>query len=192
MPSLAGKLVKLAGVKGSLKVSKIPLVPSLATSTAAASAHTLRKTASQTKIVIRRDSPSGDEADRPPTRRIVETSGPKVRFDEAEGDQEQMPTPPNSQSPPRKKTTAAGKGKGKAEVRSCGPCFPFPARSLTASRSSSRRLRVKSRSLVHQANLLPPPPLAAPRARPSLPVLLTLLKFLRLAADPPSRLSLQL
>ncbi|BGP32539.1 hypothetical protein JCM10296v2_004320 [Rhodotorula toruloides] len=154
VPSLAGKSARLAGAKGgSLKVSKIPLVPSIASSTANGGGRTLRKTASQASIVIRRDSPSGDEQDAPSTGRDEQTTGPKVRFDEAEDDEEQMPTPPNSQSPPRKKTTAAGKGKGKAELLA-PPSSQSQTRSSGKSTTASRRT---SRSPI------PPGPSHAPQ-----------------------------
>ncbi|EGU11706.1 Proteophosphoglycan ppg4 [Rhodotorula toruloides ATCC 204091] len=155
VPSLAGKSTRLAGVRGgSLKVSKIPLVPSIASSTASGSARTLRKTASQATIVIRRDSPSGDEQVAPSASRDEQTSGPKVRFNEAEDDQEQMPTPPNSQSPPGKKTTAAGKGKGKAELLA-------PSSSQSQTRSSGKSTAAASRRTSRSP--IPPGPSHAPQ-----------------------------
>ncbi|CDR40314.1 hypothetical protein NBRC10512_007637 [Rhodotorula toruloides] len=156
VPSLAGKSASLAGAKGgSLKISKIPLVPSIASNTANGGGRTLRKTVSQATIVIRRDSPSGDEQDAPSAGRDEQTSGLKVRFDEAEDDQEQMPTPPNSQSPPREKTTAAGKGKGKAEL--LAPTLSQLSQPHSSGKSTTAASRRTSRSPI------PPGPSHAPQ-----------------------------
>ncbi|BGP25081.1 hypothetical protein Rt10032_c09g4020 [Rhodotorula toruloides] len=158
VPSLAGKSVGLAGVKGrSLRVSKIPLVPSIASNAANGTGRTLRKTASKATVEIRRDSPPlGDEQDALPAGQDEQTSGSKLRFDEAEEDQEQMPTPPNSQSPPRKKTAAAGKGKGKAELLA-------PASSQLVQSRSSGKSNTAAASRCTSRSPIPPGPSHAPQ-----------------------------